>query len=161
MNQIITTTVRAMKMTDLRTVLDIDHLSFPLPWSERTYRYEIKENPSSYMYVVEIHEGRNLRVVGYVGFWFIVDEAHISTLAVHPDYRGHGIGELLLQTAINRAEKLNVRIVTLEVRISNQIAINLYRKYDFEVVGSRPRYYRDNNEEALLMTRENPKFKKG
>ena len=161
MNQIITTTVRAMRMSDLQTVLDIDRLSFPLPWSERTYRYEINENPSSYMFVVEIHEGRKLRVVGYVGFWFIVDEAHISTLAVHPDYRGYGIGELLLQTAISHAERLDVRIVTLEVRISNQIAINLYSKYDFEVVGSRPRYYRDNNEEALLMTRENPKFEKG
>jgi ribosomal-protein-alanine N-acetyltransferase len=160
MNQIITTTVRAMRMSDLDTVLKIDRLSFPLPWSERTYRYEIKENPSSFMYVVEIHEGRNLRIVGYVGFWFIVDEAHISTLAVHPDYRGHGIGELLLQTAIHYAEKLDSRIITLEVRISNQIAINLYRKFDFEVVGSRPRYYRDNNEEALLMTRENPKLKK-
>jgi ribosomal-protein-alanine N-acetyltransferase len=149
-----------MTISDLQTVLAIDRLSFPLPWSERTYRYELNENPSSYMYVVEVHEGRNPKVIGYVGFWFIVDEAHISTLAVHPDYRGHGIGELLLKTAINHAEELDARIVTLEVRISNQIAISLYEKYNFKVVGSRPRYYRDNNEEALLMTRENPQYKK-
>jgi ribosomal-protein-alanine N-acetyltransferase len=159
MNRTITTLVRSMAIADLRTVLDIDRLSFPLPWSERTYRYELNENPSSYMYVVEIQEGRNRKVVGYVGFWFIVDEAHISTLAVHPDFRGFGLGELLLQTAIDDAEQLNAKIVTLEVRISNQIAINLYRKHDFEVVGTRPRYYRDNNEDALLMTRENPNFK--
>jgi len=159
MNRTITTLVRPMAITDLRTVLDIDRLSFPLPWSERTYKYELNENPSSYMYVVEIQEDRNRKVVGYVGFWFIVDEAHISTLAVHPDYRGYGLGELLLQTAIDDAEQLNVKIITLEVRISNQIAINLYRKHDFKDVGSRPRYYRDNNEDALLMTRDNPNFK--
>lgn len=159
MNRTITTLVRGMAIADLRTVLDIDRLSFPLPWSERTYKYELNENPSSYMYVVEIQEGRNRKVVGYVGFWFIVDEAHISTLAVHPDYRGYGLGELLFQTAIDDAEQLNAKIITLEVRISNQIAINLYRKHDFKVVGSRPRYYRDNNEDALLMTRDNPNFK--
>jgi ribosomal-protein-alanine N-acetyltransferase len=159
MNRTITAHVRTMTTADLKVVLDIDRLSFPLPWSERTYRYEIKENPSSYMYVVEVQEGRELMLVGYVGFWYIVDEAHISTLAVHPEYRGHGIGELLLQTAINDAEKLNARITTLEVRVSNQVAINLYTKYHFELVGCRPRYYRDNNEDALLMTRENPNFK--
>jgi ribosomal-protein-alanine N-acetyltransferase len=142
-----------MNLEDLKTVLDIDRLSFPLPWSERTYRYEILENRSSYMYVVEVVENQIAKIVGYMGFWLIVDEAHISTLAVHPDYRGQGIGELLLRTAINGAEDLDARIMTLEVRISNQSAIKLYEKNDFKVVGSRPRYYRDNNEDALLMTR--------
>jgi ribosomal-protein-alanine N-acetyltransferase len=159
MSRTITTNVRAMTIADLQAVLDIDHLSFPIPWSERTYRYELKENPSSYMYVAEILEEHQSKIVGYVGFWFIVDEAHISTLAIHPDYRGYGLGELLLQTAISDAERLNARIVTLEVRVSNQIAINLYNKYHFHVVGCRPRYYRDNNEDALLMTRENPNSK--
>jgi ribosomal-protein-alanine N-acetyltransferase len=145
--------VRGMTMADLKAVLDIDHMSFPIPWSERTYKYELTENRSSYMHVVEIQENQIQRVVGYVGFWLIVDEAHISTLAVHPDYRGQGMGALLLQTALADAERLGARIVTLEVRISNQAAINLYRKFDFKVVGSRPRYYRDNNEDAILMTR--------
>ncbi|OGO17142.1 MAG: ribosomal-protein-alanine N-acetyltransferase [Chloroflexi bacterium RBG_16_48_8] len=155
MDRTTTTLVRGMMMADLQAVLDIDHLSFPIPWSERTYKYEIEENPSSHMHVVEVLEDRNPRVVGYIGFWFIVDEAHISTLAVHPDYRGQGIGELLLDTALKHAVELGVKIVTLEVRVSNHAAINLYRKYDFIIVGSRPRYYRDNNEDALLMTREN------
>jgi ribosomal-protein-alanine N-acetyltransferase len=159
MDRTVITLIRTMSIADLKAVLEIDRLSFPLPWSERTYRYEINENPSSYMYVVEVQEGLKPKVVGYVGFWFIVDEAHISTLAVHPDYRGHGMGELLLQTAVNHAERLRAKIVTLEVRISNQTAINLYRKFVFKVVGCRPRYYRDNNEDALLMTRENPNFK--
>lgn len=155
MDRTVTTLIRRMELDDLQTVLGIDRLSFPLPWSERTYRYEILENRSSYMYVVEIVEDQILKIVGYVGFWFIVDEAHISTLAVHPDYRGQGIGELLLRTAINGALDLDAKVVTLEVRKSNQAAIKLYKKYDFRVVGSRPRYYRDNNEDALLMTRNN------
>ncbi len=155
MDRTIATVIRRMKLDDLNTVLDIDRLSFPLPWSERTYRYEILENRSSYMYVVEAVEDQIPKIVGYVGFWFIVDEAHISTLAVHPDYRGQGIGELLLRTALNGADDLDARIVTLEVRTSNYAAIRLYEKFDFKVVGSRPRYYRDNNEDALLMTRTN------
>jgi ribosomal-protein-alanine N-acetyltransferase len=155
MDRTIATVIRRMKLDDLNTVLDIDRLSFPLPWSERTYRYELLENRSSHMYVVEVVEDQIPKIVGYVGFWFIVDEAHISTLAVHPDYRGQGIGELLLRTALNGANDLDARIVTLEVRTSNDAAIRLYEKFDFKVVGSRPRYYRDNNEDALLMTRIN------
>ena len=155
MDRTIATVIRRMKLNDLDTVLDIDRLSFPLPWSERTYRYELLENRSSHMYVVEVVEDQIPKIVGYVGFWFIVDEAHISTLAVHPDYRGQGIGELLLRTALNGANDLDARIVTLEVRTSNDAAIRLYEKFDFKVVGSRPRYYRDNNEDALLMTRIN------
>jgi ribosomal-protein-alanine N-acetyltransferase len=155
MDRTIATVIRRMKLNDLDTVLDIDRLSFPLPWSERTYRYELLENRSSHMYVVEVVEDQIPKIVGYVGFWFIVDEAHISTLAVHPDYRGQGIGELLLRTALNGANDLDARIVTLEVRTSNAAAIRLYEKFDFKVVGSRPRYYRDNNEDALLMTRIN------
>jgi ribosomal-protein-alanine N-acetyltransferase len=90
-----------------------------------------------------------------VGFWFIVDEAHISTIAVHPDFRQHGIGEILLQWALREALHLDAQLVTLEVRVSNHKAINLYEKYGFEVVGRRAHYYRDNNEDALLMTRIN------
>lgn len=142
-------------MADLQAVLEIDRLSFPIPWSEKTYKYEIRENQSSYVHVVEIPTEEGTRVIGYVGFWFIVDEAHISTIAVHPDYRKQGIGEQLLKCALREAIELGARIMTLEVRISNHTAINLYKKFDFKVVGSRPHYYRDNNEDALLMTREN------
>lgn len=148
-------TIRKMQITDVQAVLEIDRLSFPIPWSKNTYRYEIEENRSSYLHVLEVpHNGQN-RIVGYVGFWFIIDEAHISTIAVHPNFRGRGLGELLLQWALNKTYDLGARLITLEVRVSNQTAINLYEKYHFEVVGTRPRYYRDNNEDALLMTRKN------
>jgi ribosomal-protein-alanine N-acetyltransferase len=153
-DRIIAPYIRDMTKTDLKAVLEIDHLSFPIPWSENTYKFELRENRASHLYVAEIDEGGHYRVVGYVGFWFIVDEAHISTLAVHPDFRGQGIGELLLNTVLDNSSRMGARIVTLEVRTSNSRAINLYRKHDFKVVGSRPRYYRDNNEDALLMTLE-------
>lgn len=143
--------IREMKVEDLPTVLEIDRLSFPIPWSERTYRFELNDNQAAQLKVAEVLEEGILRVIGYVGFWFIVDEAHISTLAVHPAYRGQGIGEQLLQDALNAAVTRGAQVATLEVRVSNDAALNLYRKFGFEVIGERPRYYRDNNEDALLM----------
>jgi ribosomal-protein-alanine N-acetyltransferase len=159
MDRTLTPTIRRMTMADVQVVLEIDRLSFPIPWSENTYRYEIQENRSSHMTVVEIPYHGKMRIIGYVGFWFIVDEAHISTIAVHPDFRELGMGELLLNCVLQEADELKARIITLEVRVSNQAAINLYKKYQFEVVGSRPRYYRDNNEDALLMTRTHAKHR--
>lgn len=140
-----------MTEADLPSVLEIDRLSFPLPWSERTYRFELKDNHAARLKVAEVFENGNMRIIGYVGFWFIVDEAHISTLAVHPHYRGQGIGEHLLQDALNDAVIRGAQVATLEVRISNEAAVRLYRKFGFEIIGERPRYYRDNNEDALLM----------
>ncbi len=91
-------------------------------------------------------------IVGYGGFWLMVDEAHISTIAAHPDWRRRGVGELLLVTMIDTATEMGAGVVTLEVRVSNTGAQRLYRKYDFEQVGVRKRYYSDNNEDALIMT---------
>ncbi len=84
----------------------------------------------------------------------MVDEAHITTIAVHPDFRGKGLGELELATLIQTAYKINAQRVTLEVRISNYIAQSLYRKYGFREEGKRPRYYSDNQEDALIMSTE-------
>ncbi|MCL4394703.1 MAG: ribosomal protein S18-alanine N-acetyltransferase [Chloroflexi bacterium] len=91
-------------------------------------------------------------VVGYGGFWLMVDEAHISTIAAHRDWRRRGIGELLLAVMIDRAAEVGASIVTLEVRVSNMPAQLLYRKYDFEVTGRRRHYYSDNGEDALIMS---------
>jgi ribosomal-protein-alanine N-acetyltransferase len=91
-------------------------------------------------------------ILAYGGFWTILDEGHISTLAVHPKWRGHGLGEMMLAALIDAAVVGGAREVTLEVRVSNIVAQNLYRKYSFTVVGRRKRYYHDNNEDALLMT---------
>ncbi|MBI5649302.1 MAG: ribosomal protein S18-alanine N-acetyltransferase, partial [Chloroflexi bacterium] len=91
-------------------------------------------------------------IVGYAGFWMMTDEAHISTIASHPDWRRRGIGELLLLAMIEAAAEQNARVLTLEVRVSNQDAQVLYRKHGFNIVGERKHYYSDNQEDALIMT---------
>lgn len=143
--------IRRMRLEDVEQVHAIDVLSFSMPWTERSYRFELTENPSSHLWVAEL----NGRVVAMIAYWLIVDEAHIGTIAVHPEYRRRGIARrLLAETLIAMSEK-GARSATLEVRRSNLAAQDLYRKFGFKVVGLRPRYYRDNNEDALLMTLEN------
>lgn len=146
------TTIRMMCLADIQAVLDIDRLSFSLPWSERAYRLELTENPAAHLFVAAKKKYTNEYILGYIGYWFIVDEAHISTLAVHPSERRTGIGEGLLIHAMEDAESIGAEVVTLEVRSSNQPAITLYQKFGFEIVGRRPGYYKDNGEDAILMT---------
>lgn len=141
-----------MTLADLPAVLEIDRLSFALPWPERSYRFELSENPAAHLMVAEMGRVNHRAVVGYVGFWLIVDEAHISTIAVDPGWRSQGIGELMLGHTLVAARNLGADMATLEVRASNEAAINLYRKFGFQVVGRRAAYYRDNEEDALLMT---------
>jgi ribosomal-protein-alanine N-acetyltransferase len=92
------------------------------------------------------------RIQGYAGMWLMVDEAHITTIAMRPDWRGRGLGELLLASMIEASLEAGAERVTLEVRVSNQTAQNLYRKYGFRQQGIRPRYYADDNEDAYIMT---------
>ena len=175
--------VAPMTVDDIDRVMEIDTLSFPLPWSPTSYRYELTQNPNSHFVVAvtgdappaggpkgpdSLVERLNpshwfrpavppppaRQVVGYGGFWFIVDEAHISTIAVHPDWRGQGVGEILFVNMLEQALDLGALTATLEVRVTNAAAQALYRKYEFEQTGRRKRYYRDNGEDALLMTAE-------
>jgi ribosomal-protein-alanine N-acetyltransferase len=178
MNATVPVVVEPMRLEDIDAVLAIDRLSFPLPWSASSYRYELTQNSHSYFFVALASpssaaaraswrarlatlfkgsaepEAVQRLVVGYAGFWYIVDEAHISTIAVHPAWRGQGVGEQLLTGLLERALDLHAVKSTLEVRVTNDRAQNLYRKYGFEEVGRRRRYYRDNGEDALLMTAE-------
>ncbi len=143
--------VRVMTLDDIPEVMKIDRFSFPLPWSERSYRYELAHNSAAQLMVADYHHLDRIQLVGYIGFWFVVDEMHISTLAVHPDFRRRGIGQALLEGALHLAESLGGVIATLEVRTSNQAALGLYDKFGFEVVGRRKNYYQDNREDAWLM----------
>jgi [ribosomal protein S18]-alanine N-acetyltransferase len=93
-------------------------------------------------------------IMGFAGLWLMLDEAHITTIATHPEYRGRGLGELLLCSMTKIAYDIGAQRITLEVRVSNAVAQNLYRKYGFTVVGTRRRYYSDNNEDAYIMTTE-------
>ncbi len=99
------------------------------------------------------HEGPPT-VFAYAGLWLMVDEAHITTIAVRPEYRGKGLGELILCGLVDTSLEIGARLMTLEVRISNSVAQNLYLKYGFKQSGLRRRYYSDNNEDALIMTAE-------
>lgn len=147
---------RPMREDDLDSVMVIDRLSFSLPWPENSYHHDLVRNPDALLWVAEINSPDNgSRVVGVIDVWLILEEAHIATLAVHPDYRGRRIGSRLLIRVLGEAVNRGAHRAMLEVRASNQIAQALYKNYGFEVVNQRLRYYRDNNEDALLMNLDN------
>ncbi|MCA9917796.1 MAG: ribosomal protein S18-alanine N-acetyltransferase [Anaerolineales bacterium] len=137
-----------MTITDIPQVREIDRLSFPTPARGGLFKHELEQNNIAHYQVLGAAE----RLVGFAGFWLIADEIHVSTIATQPDWRGRGLGDLLLLNLLNEAYTLPANMVTLEVRRSNAVAQALYRKYQFEEVGTRPRYYRDTGEDALLMT---------
>jgi [ribosomal protein S18]-alanine N-acetyltransferase len=142
-----------MKLEDVAQVHLIDQLSFSMPWPENAFRYELSQNSYSLCRIAyaDLPDGRQL-VVAETVVWLILEEAHIATIAVHPDYRGLGISRQLLVAVLCECIRRGARLATLEVRANNQVAQALYRRFRFEVVGRRPRYYRDNNEDALIMT---------
>lgn len=139
--------VRFMVAGDIEQVLNIEKLCFSTPWSEEAFQTEIERNQCARYVVAEYEE----KVVGYGGMWIILNEAHITNVAVHPDYRGQGIGEAIMHGLVGTAIKQRVSGMTLEVRTSNKIAQNLYRKLGFAARGIRKAYYSDNGEDALIM----------
>jgi [ribosomal protein S18]-alanine N-acetyltransferase len=148
--------IRPMELADLAPVQEIDRMSFTIPWPASAFRYELEENPLSDVWVAEInHSGGGLRVVGELVMWEVLDEAHIATIAVHPDYRNRGIAARMLAVALKTAIQKGLVQATLEVRAQNLPAQRLYKRFGFEVLGIRPKYYRDNNEDALIMTVSN------
>ncbi len=142
--------IRPMQVADLATVQMIERASFVTPWPSQAYRQELETNRLA-MYLVAILGDT---IVAYGGIWLMVDEAHITTFAVHPAYRRRRIGERLLLALLDLARDRAAREATLEVRLSNLPARRLYEKYGFRPVGIRPRYFSDNNEDALIMTTE-------
>jgi len=140
--------IRRMTLDDLPAVIELDTLSFSLPWPERSFRFELTDNPASRCWVVELDE----KVVGMIVAWLLVDEAHIATIATHPDHRRQGIARNLLTYALRYMSKEGAVSSLLEVRESNTAAQEMYRKFGYEAVGRRKRYYKDTNEDAILMT---------
>jgi ribosomal-protein-alanine N-acetyltransferase len=126
----------------------IEAASFPTPWPDYAFRQEIQTNRLAHYLVVKAGD----ETIGYGGMWLMVDEAHITTFAVLPTWRRRGVGARLMLEMMRLAADVNARIVTLEVRLSNREARALYGKFGFKPVGIRPRYYSDNNEDALIMT---------
>ena len=140
--------VEAMQLGDVSAVHEIERLSFSTPWPAYAFEQELRGNRLARYVVARAGE----RVVGFTGVWLMVDEAHITTFGVHPDWRRQGIGRQLLLSVVDLAVTLHARRMTLEVRASNDAAQTLYRSFGFEVVGRRPRYYTDDGEDALVMT---------
>ncbi|MBU9723678.1 MULTISPECIES: ribosomal protein S18-alanine N-acetyltransferase [Bacillaceae] len=139
--------IRLMEIADLNQVMEVEHACFPTPWSKGAFVNELTTNQFANYLVAEI-DGR---VIGYCGVWIIIDEAHITNIAVSPEYRRLGIGERLLQGVIEMAKTFRAKKITLEVRLSNETAIRMYRKNGFQNGGIRKNYYTDNQEDAQIM----------
>jgi len=137
-----------MTLEDIPAVVELDKLSFTLPWPERSFRFEITENPASRCWVFEDDK----KIVGMIVAWMLVDEAHVATIATHPDHRRQGIARKLLTYALRYMSKEGAVTSFLEVRESNHAAQEMYRKFGYEAVGRRKRYYKDTDEDAILMT---------
>ena len=141
-------TIAAMQIADLDVVQAIERASFSSPWPPNAYRSELETNRLAHYLVARV-DGM---ITAYGGMWLMVDEAHITTFAVHPSWRRQRIGERLLLAFLDLAVARQAHEATLEVRLSNLAARRLYEKYGFRPVGLRPRYYSDDHEDALIMT---------
>jgi len=133
----------------LDEILDIEVEAYPEPWTEGMFRDEIR-NAHSHFFVVLLGD----MLVGYGGFWLVVDEAHITSVTVRDLCRGRGFGHRLVEFLLREAEDVGARIATLEVRVSNERARNLYLQYGFRPVGLRKNYYPKSNEDAIVMFKE-------
>lgn len=139
--------IEKMEVHHLEQVLEIEQRSFPVPWSRQAFEFELTRNEFAYYLVLLDSE----QVIGYAGMWVVIDEGHITNVAVHPDWRGRGLGRTLLEELIRQARQKGVVRMTLEVRQSNQVARHLYRALGFVESGRRRKYYSDNNEDAIIM----------
>ena len=141
-------TVEPMRLDDVPDVHRIESASFSTPWPDYAFKQELQTNHLAHYLVVRAGG----ETIGYGGMWLMVDEAHVTTFAVLPEWRRRGAGARLMLAMMDLARELNARVVTLEVRLSNHAARSLYGRFGFRPVGIRPRYYSDNNEDALIMT---------
>lgn len=135
-----------MDSSSIKYILNISDLSFPISWSLESLQSELDNKFAKY---VVLKMGNT--IVGYGGMWLILDEAHVTNIAVHPEARGHGGGNIIVEALFRICRKHKITGITLEVRSSNFVAINLYEKYGFEKEGLRNHYYEDNGEDAIIM----------
>ena len=144
------TVIRFMRLKDVDAVADIEEATFARPWSCDSFRQEVTRNAVA-RYLVAEQDGQ---ILGYAGAWIIMDESHITNIAVREDVRGKGLGKKLTKQLLQILSNLGACYATLEVRVSNVRAQNLYKSLGFVSVGKRKRYYEDNNEDAYLMVCE-------
>lgn len=140
--------IEPMTLADLDEIMVLENACFSAPWPRRAFRSDLKNTYARY---VVLRAAGSSAILGYAGLWLIIDEAHVTTIAVHPGYRRRSLGELLLLHLFDLAAGFDIRFITLEVRAGNQAAQGLYRKYGFRQEGVRRRYYTDTGEDALIM----------
>lgn len=153
MQKIAGVTLRKMELSDIPQVVEIEKQSFPTPWSAFAFTCEILDNNFANYYVITAEQDENM-ILGYGGMWVIIDEAHVTNIAIMPSYRGKRLGELLLRQLILAALAKGGEKITLEVRVSNKPAQKLYERLGFAPGGLRKGYYLDNNEDALIMWKD-------
>jgi ribosomal-protein-alanine N-acetyltransferase len=141
--------IRQANINDAKDIHEIERLCFAEPWSLDSVVHELSNNPRAFYIAAEL-DGQ---VVGYAGLWWMLDEGHITNVAVRPGFRNRKIGEGIINVLIDFTVQEGIKHHTLEVRKSNEPAINLYTKFGFEVEGVRKGYYQDNGEDALIMWR--------
>ncbi|UOQ91814.1 ribosomal protein S18-alanine N-acetyltransferase [Halobacillus shinanisalinarum] len=141
-------TIRKMLPDDIDEVMAVEQATFAVPWTEETFLNEVNgENPYAHYLIIE----KNGAIFGYCGLWLIIDEAHVTNIAIHPDYRGQRYGEKLFRRSFEEAIEMGAIQLSLEVRVSNTAAQHLYRKFGLVPGGIRKKYYTDNGEDALVM----------
>jgi [ribosomal protein S18]-alanine N-acetyltransferase len=138
---------RYMREEDLDQIMEVEHASFTTPWSREAFYNELFNNKFAVYLVLE----NDNRVIGYCGVWIVIDEAHVTNIAILPDYRGRKLGEAMLRQLMLVSMQKGARSMTLEVRVTNHVAQSLYRKLGFQNGGIRKNYYSDNQEDALVM----------
>ncbi|MBC1482846.1 ribosomal protein S18-alanine N-acetyltransferase [Listeria sp. FSL L7-1485] len=134
-------------LADLKSIMHVEKASFTVPWTEAAFRNEFIINQYA-SYILATYNGE---VVGYAGIWLVLDEGHVTNIAIHPDYQGNHYGEALLREIIRMAKERGVIRITLEVRVSNDVAQGLYKKLGFQNGAIRKNYYPDTKEDALVM----------
>jgi [ribosomal protein S18]-alanine N-acetyltransferase len=142
--------VRPMQLEDLEVILEIERASFSTPWSLQSFIAELKDNEYAQYRCLEL-DGR---VIGYMGLWFILDEGHITNIAISPEYRGQRWGEFLMTFTMKEMFEQGMERMTLEVRVNNYPAQDLYKRMGFTEAGVRKGYYADTGEDALIMWAE-------
>jgi len=138
--------IRDMRESDLDAMAAIEQASFSVPWTRNMLEEELSNSRARYR-VLEFQGA----VVGYIGMWQILDEGHITNVAVLPEFRRRGFARRLMQDLVDYAKANGIRSLTLEVRVGNLPAIRLYESFGFQIEGRRKHYYADNNEDALIM----------
>ena len=138
---------RSMRLEDIGQICEIEQEAFPTPWTKEAFHNELMHNQFAHYLVME----NDAEIIGYGGMWVIMNEAHVTNIALRKKYRGQGLGARLLRQLQAVALFLGAERMTLEVRVSNDIAQHLYRKLGFRTVGTRKNYYTDNNEDAYIM----------